>query len=73
VANGRLLRFATVGAVLLLGLACAACGRRGPLEEPPVITAPTADAATTPAKKPARAKRTPITKPTGGFILDPLL
>ena len=73
-AHGRLLRFATVSAVLVLTLACAGCGRRGPLLEPPVATPPAADSSP-PAtqKQPTKPKRTPIAKPTGPFILDPLL
>jgi predicted small lipoprotein YifL len=72
VAHGRLLRFATVSAVLVLALACASCGRRGFLEEPPVITPPSADGTTPPQKK-SKPTRTPIARPAGPFILDPLL
>jgi hypothetical protein len=42
--------------------------------EPPAATPPAADSSTTATQKqPQRPKRTPIAKPTGPFILDPLL
>jgi predicted small lipoprotein YifL len=73
VAHGRLLRFATVSAVFVLALACAACGRRGPLLEPPSAQPPAASSTNAAAQKPSRPKRTPISRPEGPFILDPLL
>ena len=72
-ANGRLPRIAAIGGALIFALVCSGCGRRGALEAPPVVTAPSGDQAATDQNKPKRPHRTPSRPPTEPFILDPLV
>jgi predicted small lipoprotein YifL len=58
---------ATRAGVLIAALALAACGRAGPLEPPPGAAVTNGDNATAEAKDPNAGK------PSGSFVLDPLV